>query len=236
MKTSKVKLRDKEYILEFFSGRELKNISSEKQLEIVKCYMEVFNESWQENWTIEAAQNEIESSFRISEKRIPILSLLWHEKELAGFAWGCLTDADNLLAEKDMPFYLTTEKKEECLRITKYWLKTIVKQYKVLIFHEFGAKKKFRNSVSSFNGLSILSYALEHGCKSLVYWTSEKSNMFRLGLSLGWYPIHFCIDNDIILMGGNVELSIQNTEYLIKENISANSIMWLYRQNATRFI
>lgn len=233
MNRSVVKIQNQEYTLEVFSAEELANISPETKFAIADCYMEVFNESWGEKWTIAEAESQIDALLSFSEERSPLLSLLWYEHELAGFACGSLTHTKNLVAEKDMPFSLSSEKKEEALLVSKYWLSKIVKQESIFIFSEYGAKKKFRNGVSSFSALAVLSLALENGCKTLLFWTNEKSAVFKIGLCVGWYPIHYCITDDLIIMGGNIVFSIQNIEYITKTN---GSFSELYKKNALKYL
>ena len=102
-----------------------------------------------------------------------------------------------------MPFNLC-EKKNIGMQISKYWLDHVIKTDKVLLFRELGTLKEFRKDLSPFLCLPLFEQALSHQYKSSLYWTNLHSKAFKWGLGIGWSPLHYFIENDLILMTGNL--------------------------------
>lgn len=195
--------------LETYFGNELSTLSNEKITQIATCYKDVFNESWGESWTIETAKQEILDSFKITDYRLPVASLLTTKSKVIGFAWTLLLNKEHLIKERDMPFNLCREKKNIGMQISKYWLENVVKTDKVLLFRELGTLKEFRKDLSPFLCLPLFEQALSYQYKSSLYWTNLHSKAFKWGLGIGWSPLHYFIENDLILMTGNLTKAAQ---------------------------
>lgn len=93
------------------------DIMSETQLtEVADCYRDIFNESWDENWTTETALDEIRDIFQgHHEGRTPIAVLLYKDGRVSGFSWGLVTTVEYLIANRDMPYDLALKKKKKDL-------------------------------------------------------------------------------------------------------------------------
>lgn len=212
-----------------FAGDKLSKLSAEDKQNIAKCYMTTFNESWRENWTLEAAYHHVEQRFTCDEKRFPIASIVYDEQDaVAGFAWGVIAKPDDILPEKDMPFSLGMEEKIAGARVAKYWLSNVVKKEAVLIYSEFGALKSYRGRLASYLTVDVLESALNLNCQVMMLWTSIKTSVFTLSLCIEWFPIHFFVTDDLVLFGGSVKNSYEITQKLTEENASDASYERLF--------
>ncbi len=212
-----------------YTGRELSELSKEKKEKIATCYMNTFNESWEESWTIETAFQHVEESFRYDGKRLPIASVVFDRNtNVAGFAWGVIANPDALLFDKDMPFSLNIEEKKQGIEISKYWLTKILKKETVLMYSEFGALKAYRGRLAPYLTVDVLESALNLNCQAMILWTNIKSSVFTLSLGIEWFPIHFFITQDLVLFGGSVKNSYEITKSMSEAKVSDESYERLF--------
>ncbi|MEK7102968.1 MAG: hypothetical protein AAB870_01320, partial [Patescibacteria group bacterium] len=119
-----------------------------------------------------------------------IMSILFDkEGEIKGFAWGILTDCEDIQAT-DVPFSFTRNEQEKACVIARYWFLT-VKKKKVLIFSEIGIRNDVHGHLATYLVQPMTSFALSQGFTSMFYWTSTKSRAFQLGVMVGWSPFHY---------------------------------------------
>jgi len=171
--------------------------------------MNVFNESWREKWTEASALEEVRKAFAQEEGREPLATIIWKQEKAIGFAWGFLTDVDHLIAERDMPFSLPLELKQEGLKKAKLWLIEVAKTSRVFLYREFGCLDEFKGRMAPHLTLEILRKVESKDIKVLLFWTSISSRVFDLGVGLKWAPIHFFTpafnDQNLLVMAGNVK-------------------------------
>ncbi|MCP4130868.1 MAG: hypothetical protein GY754_07785 [bacterium] len=221
--------------LETYYGEELSLLNNDTLIALADCYAEVFNQSWNEKWTRETALNEIMEAFINQEDRIPLVTIIQKEGKIIGFAWGILTGISCLEAEKDMPYGLSKEKKEEGLTVAKYWLKNVLEFEKIFLYREFGIIQQYRGKLASFLTVNLLELAYEKNIKTLLYWTDLKSRIFYLGLGAGGYPIHFFLENDLILMGGNIKYSL-DTARLVSDSNASDESYKIVAENINKYL
>lgn len=221
---------------ELIKGKEAISISSNKLIKLAQCYKEVFNYAWQEEWTIDSALEELKRGLAISEKRLPLLSFIKQDNEIHGFALAILSSVDEICCD-DMPFNLCKQKKEEGVKVVKYWCQ-LANHDKVLIFRELGVKKEYQiwqgTHMGSILNLQIARAAKNAGYKVLIYWTdASKTNVFIQCLGLCWHPIHFFVDEQRVIMKGDVDSLIEysqgfiNKDRIIFRRMSENKKVYL---------
>ncbi len=191
----------------FYLGDQLNDLLSQKNKglldQIIQCYIEVFNESWGEKWDYESASNEITSSFKNNKSRIPLAVFLFDKSRVVGFAWAIITDIIHIESEKDMPFNILKGEKNDGVDSLKFWMKIWGKK-SILVFREMGVLKSYRGGHALSLFLPIIKSARENNCDYINYWTSPESATFKLGLSIGFWPIKIFNKNDLILLMGNM--------------------------------
>lgn len=205
---------NKNLSLKTYYGKELLELKDDTLMQIANCYRKIFNEDWHENWTLETSLNEIVKSFQWNEKRIPIATLLYDKNTIVGFAWGVLLETQDLIPERDMPYNINSQKKMDGTKITSYWLEKIAKKKEVLLIRELGALKKFRRDIAPYILYPIYKLASTHNFKVVLFWTNIHSSTFKWALGVGWTPIYFFIEKDLVLMQGSI-----NNLGLLKKNI-----------------
>ena len=216
MKEEKYFFNEREIIQRTFYGEELQKLDDRLITSIAACYIEVFSESWHRSFTLESAKEEIKTAFKYEKTRIPIASILFYEEKVIAFAWGCITSAKYISAERDMPFKLPDELKQVGVQKARYWLKNITKKEELFIYGDYGAKKEHRGKLSAFMSYEIFDYLKNLGINTLLYWTNLRSRAFELGVGAKLIPIHFFEFNDLVLIAGNVRYSHAFMEKIIK--------------------
>lgn len=197
------------------------------------CYCETFNESWQEDWTMNQALKNISQNLLKSENRRPLLSLLLDQEKIIGFSWVILTHAENILFD-DLPFGADKYEKGSALSSINKWLKLIGRK-KILAYKELGILKKYRNTSSrhlaSLLSLPLLKKAYSSGYKTAFQWTSASSPAFKLSLGCKCHPIYI-FNNGYILFAGSTKSYIRLLEGINEKN---KTIFRELRQNKKDF-
>jgi hypothetical protein len=192
----------------------LNTITEYEKEKIAECYVEVFNESWLEAWTIKDAITEIDKSF--NPNRDNIATLLWKGSDIIGFCWATTTEVSELNPDVDMPYTLNEDLKKHGISVAKYWVSDVAKKTKVLFLREIGLIKQFRNNLAPWICLPIFEYGLNHNVDVSLYWTNIHSGAFKWGLGVGWTPIHFFLNDDLVLMQGNLFSAVSTAQLLTK--------------------
>ena len=194
---------------------DINSLSQEIIDSFAECFKEIFNQYWNEKWTKKIAEDIIKKGLIATEKRKSNISLLFDDKKVVGFAWIVLATTDSIGIE-DMPYELTEIEKEEGIKIIKYWL-NMVNQKKVVIYRELGIYSKFQNlkneHMASRITIPLIKMAYDDGYKALFYWTNPNNVTFKLGLGFCWYPIHYYVNHDRVIMAGEVKKFIYYCGY-----------------------
>jgi hypothetical protein len=184
-------MTDRHIVIRTFFQEELKNLPTQLISEIADCYRLVYNQSWHEEWSTDDALREVRDSFEGSEGRIPIASIVFFEEKVVGFAWGLMTDTNHLVAERDMPFKLPQELKEEGVVKSIFRLQEVSKTDKVYLYRDFAMLKEYRGHVAPHLQMNILNTVNQMGYNVLLYWTNVESRAFDLGVGCKWFPFHY---------------------------------------------
>lgn len=203
-----------------YGSREIALLAKEDIDGFAECYKEIFNQYWNEKWTKKTAKDIIKKGLITANEREPAISLLFDDKKVVGFAWIILAGADAISTE-DMPYELTEIEKEEGIKIIKYWL-SLVNQKKIVIYRELGIFDKYQNldgnHMASKITIPIIEKAYSSGYKTLFCWTSPNNVIFKHGLGFCWYPIHYYVNHDRVIMAGEIKKFIYYLKGIINKD------------------
>ncbi len=212
-----------DYQLKTYFGDEVAHISEATINDLAHCYMNVFNESWGESWTLSSAKSEITHSLRSDPDRIPLISLLYKGEAIIGFCWVLLMHKSAMSKEHDMPWELSDPEKTNGMSISHYWLSEVVKKDRIMFIKELGVLKEFRQVVSPFLSIPILERSAQMGYDVGFLWTNVNSKAFKWGLGVGYSPVHFFITNNLLLMYGSVQGSLKAMRNVVEASFSKQS-------------
>lgn len=207
--------KEKDFRVEFFCGSQVALMDEELLLQIAECYMQVFNESWNESWTVMSALSEVKAALQYDESRVPIVSLLFKEEAVIGFAWGYVMDMDNLNVAT-APFSSFSLKRHECVDITRYWLSEVGGKTRFMTIRELGILKEYRQEKSPYIGLPMLQKAQDMGCKVVFFRTKTTSRAFKWSLGVGFIPLQFFMENGLLLMQGSIKYAVDILSGLVE--------------------
>jgi hypothetical protein len=197
-----------DFVLQFYAGDQLQNLPRSTLMSLARCYANVFNESWGEDWTTESALAEIESCINCDPDYLPIMSLLFHEDEVVGFSWGFIMDSSTLI-DGSAPFSQSGLKRHESVQVAKYWMDHISNCDKLISIRELGVFKEYRNDKTPFLCLPIFNKAETQGCKVAFLRTKVTSKAFKLSLGIGLVPIQLFMVDGLLLMHGSVKYAAE---------------------------
>ena len=198
-----------DFHLNIYFADELNQLSPQNLLAIADCYREIYNESWGESWTIDTAMAEVQENLRVDPQRIPIATILYQENKVIGFSWGQMIDKDHLCAERDMPFDVSQEKKEEGLAVAQYWVGSVIgTKSSLFMSRELALLQRYRRELSPYLSFPLFAQALECGSEVAMSWASLSTNAYKWSLGIGFVPIHFFISGDHLLFGGSVARAV----------------------------
>jgi len=206
-----LKLKDQcgeEFYLQSYSGENLLSLPRSTLLSLARCYAEVFNKSWGENWTTESALEEINSCIHCEENYLPVMSILFREDAVVGFSWGFIMDA-TALTENSAPFSSSGLKRHESVTVAKYWLDQVAHCDKLISIRELGVLKEYRNDKTPFLCLPIFNKAQAMGCKAAFLRTKVTSKAFKWSLGIGFVPIQLFMVDGLLLMHGSVKYAAE---------------------------
>lgn len=221
-----------EFNIKFYFGNQVYTIDEEILLSLAKCYRDVFNESWGENWTIKSALDEIKSCLIPDPERTPILSLLFKQDTVIGFCWGFVVESENLCSDNS-PFSSSKLKRHESVDIAKYWLDVVSKKNKFVTMRELGVLKKYRNDKAPFLSLPLFEKAKDCNCNVVFVRTNLKSKAFQWGLGIGLVPLQFFKVDDVLLMQGSLKYAVSILKCILEGNKRKGQHMLL--ENINRY-
>lgn len=182
---------------------------------IIETHCEIFNEGWAESWTFESAEKELRGLFYESSGRESLLCVLFKGNTVVGYALGQNTDTDHLSPKLDMPLTLSEGEKLDGIYRTKYIFETVIKQKQILAIQLLAIQKPYRNAYSPRLILPLLQSSLSKKVNTLYYWSNINSGAFKWGVGMGWYPYHFFMKNDLLLMFGSIPTTIYHVERVL---------------------
>jgi hypothetical protein len=128
----------------------------------------------------------------VHPQRIPIATILNQKSKVIGFSWGQMLDKGHLCAERDMPFDVSQDKKQEGLAIAQYWAGSVIgTKSSLFLFRELALLKRYRSDLSSYLSFPMYAQSLNTDCELVLCWTCFNSNTYKWCLGLGMVPIHF---------------------------------------------
>jgi hypothetical protein len=197
-----------EFYLQSFSGEQLERLPKSTLISVAKCYAEVFNESWAEDWTVESALNEIKSFINCDSRYMPVMSLLFKEEDVVGFSWGFIMDTESL-TDGSAPFSNSPLKRHESVEVVRYWLDTVSKHSRLISVRELGVLKEYRQDKTPFLMLPIFEKARSLDCNVAFLRTKITSKAFKWSLGIGFVPLQLFMIDGLLLMKGSVKYAIE---------------------------
>ena len=197
----------REYRIEFFYGNQVALLDESVLTDIARCYKEVFNESWGENWTTQSALHEIKSCLQPDPEKTPIVSLLYKQERVVGFCWAFVIESGELNSSST-PFSSSQLKRHESIEIAKYWLDEVGKKNKFISIRELGVIKEYRQDKAPFLCLPVFNKAQDVECNVVFFRTKITSKAFKWSLGVGFVPLHFFMVDGLLLMQGSIKYAI----------------------------
>ncbi len=195
------------FYLQFFAGEQLQKIPRQTLISAAKCYAEVFNESWGEDWTTESALQEINSFMNCDASYTPVMSLLFHEERVVGFSWGFIMDAESLI-DGSAPFSNSSLKRHESVEIARYWLDSVSKHSRLISIRELGVIKEFRQDKTPYLTIPLFEKAKSVDCNVAFFRTKISSKAFKWSLGVGFVPLQLFMVDGLLLMKGSVKYAM----------------------------
>jgi len=220
-------------VMDFFVVTDGNRLGPDLVMSIARCYMDVFNRSWQEDWTIEKAFAEVSQALLPQPGRFALLSLLRRDDTVLGFAWGVVSELNAVYAG-DMPFILPDDKKADALKTVRHWF-GLAGHDRLLVYRELGILPEYRNYGrygAAALSLPIMEKAVSLGLKALLYWTNTGNPSFKQGIGFGWHPIAFYPAEDRVIMTGAIAPLIECLKGVVAKD---RSVMRLMRSNRSLY-
>jgi hypothetical protein len=196
-----------EFYLQCFIGEQLQRVPRTTMTSAARCYANVFNESWGENWTEASALEEIRRFANCDANYTPIMSLLFHGDDVIGFSWGFIMDTDSL-TDDSAPFSASSLKRHESVEVARYWLGSVSKQHKLMSIRELGVVKEFRQDKTPFLTLPLFEKAKSMECNVAFFRTKISSKAFKWSLGVGFVPLQLFMVDGLLLMKGSVKYAM----------------------------
>ena len=196
-----------EYRLEFYYGDQVGYIDEDTLVSVAECYRDVFNESWEENWTTHSALAEIRSCLQPDPDRIPIVSLLFRQDRVIGFCWAFAMDCDTLDIV-NAPFTSSQLKRHETVEVTQYWMREVSTKKRFISIRELGVIKEYRQDKAPFLCLPVFDKAQDVKCDVVFFRTKVSSKAFKWSLGVGFVPLQFFMQDGLLLMQGSIKYAI----------------------------
>lgn len=196
-----------DFTVQFYSGDELERIPRSTLLSTARCYAEVFNESWGEDWTLESALEEVTKVINCDPQYVPVMSLLFKDDQVVGFSWGFLMDSESL-TDDSAPFSASTLKRHESVEIARYWLGNVSKHNKFLSIRELGVIKEYRQDKTPYLTIPLFERARSVDCNVAFFRTKISSKAFKWSLGVGFVPLQLFMVDGLLLMKGSVKYAM----------------------------
>lgn len=197
-----------EFFLQFYTGDQLERLPKSTLISAAKCYAEVFNESWGEDWTLESALNEITSFINCDPRYMPVMSLLFREERVVGFSWGFIMES-GALTDESAPFSNSPLKRHESIEVVRYWVDAVSKQNRLISIRELGVLKEYRQDKTPYLMLPIFGKAKSVDCNVAFLRTKITSKAFKWSLGMGFVPLQLFMVDGLLLMKGSIKYAIE---------------------------
>lgn len=163
--------------------------------ELAASYCRVFNETgekeWSENWTQEAAEENINNEIN-REGGSSVFSLLFSkDRKLQGFSYGHIKGGSAINLEELPPKNIDkTELNSGLQSILSEISKHEEDDY--LFISELGIEKISRGGPEkpALLTVGLLVEAKQKGCKRFFFWTSENTYLYNLSIALGFKLVY----------------------------------------------
>jgi hypothetical protein len=196
-----------EFAVQCWSGDQVNRIPYGTLRSLAKCYAEVFNESWGENWTEESAMTEVRKCLDSVDGYTPSLSMLFRNEDVVGFCWAFIMETD-ALTEESAPFSSSSIKRHESVSVARYWLDSVGRKNTLVSIRELGVIKEHRQDKTPFLLIPVLEKAKSMDCNVAFFRTKTTSKAFKWGLGIGFVPLQLFMVDDLLLMKGNVKYAM----------------------------
>ena len=155
---------------------------------LIKAYQKVFQEAsyWAETWSREAVQEKLERE--VGRKTSFLVTMEGNlEMPIAGFAWG------EILHPNQLGYRIGKALQKTPADFDHLANKLIRRGVNRFVYaDEFGIVARFRNGIDPVRGLlqPWLEWAwLERQVFACLFWTTQSSPIYKLGLYMGFEPI-----------------------------------------------
>lgn len=196
-----------DFSVQCWSGEQLRRIPRSILESLARCYAEVFNESWGENWTQESAMQEISKCIVGQPGYTPVMTMLFKEEDVVGFCWAFIMETDSL-TEDSAPFSSSNIKRHESVSVAKYWLDSVGRKNLLVSIRELGVLKEHRQDKTPYLTIPIFERAKAVGCNVAFFRTKTTSKAFKWSLGVGFVPLQLFMVDDLLLMKGNVKYAM----------------------------
>ncbi len=196
-----------EFSVQCWSGEQTQRIPRSTLQSLARCYAEVFNESWGEDWTPESAMVEVRKCIDAPPGYTPVLTMLFKEEEVVGFCWAFVMETD-ALTEDSTPFSSSSLKRHESINVARYWLDSVGRKSRLISMRELGVLKAYRQDKAPYLNIPIFERAKYMDCNVAFLRTKITSRVFKWGLGVGFVPLQLFMVDDLLLMKGNVKYAL----------------------------
>lgn len=196
-----------EFSVQCWSGEQTRRIPGSILCSLARCYAEVFNESWGEDWTEESAMVEVKKCIETPVGYTPVVTMLFRGEDVVGFCWAFVMETDSL-TDNSTPFSSSSIKRHESVSVARYWLDSVGRKNRLVSIRELGVIKEHRQDKTPFLLLPVLEKAKSMDCNVAFFRTKTTSKAFKWGLGIGFVPLQLFMVDDLLLMKGNVKYAM----------------------------
>ena len=215
-----------EYEIAFFINTTFDKLSEEYQIQLASCFCSVFNETWNEKWTIPSAKKNLRKITSCLDGK-PIIGLLLFDRKVTGFIICKLKNVFDINV-KDFPYALPMPQKKKSVLRSKYVYETILNAKSLLVIQEIGIAPHEKKSLiskllSPYLCYPAIKYSHANEASAMLFWTNTSSQAFNWGLSIKWVPFHFYLTSDLVLMQGSTRTFLNSAHKLFPETIRVHA-------------
>lgn len=208
------RLAGSEFRIKLYVGDQVSQMDDSTLAVLADCYARLAREKWYENWTAESAKEELEKYFNADEDRINIISLVFRGEEVVGFCWAFIiaaNDPGNLAAH----FSSTKLSNQDNLNATVEWLAQTGGKEKLVCIRDLGVLKQYKKIRAPLLCSPVLARALGFGCKYIFLRTPVNTKSLKWSMGIGFFPVHYFVVNQMLLMLGDLEHSVKEYDFRI---------------------
>jgi len=196
-----------DFSVQCWSAEQVHRIPQSILASLARCYAEVFNESWGENWTEQSAMHEVNKCIAGQDGYTPVITMLFNEEKVVGFCWAFIMETDSL-TEGSAPFSSSSIKRHESVSVAKYWLDSVGRKNLLVSIRELGVIKEHRQDKTPYLTIPIFEKAKAMECNVAFFRTKTTSKAFKWSLGVGFVPLQLFMVDDLLLMKGNVKYAM----------------------------